>query len=383
MLTRNIHDQQILHDRVPQMPIRVAVGKIRRRTQLLRGNATAQHVGPDVGKPGLLLWVNTHVVAVNIGGHFFRPGRIQVEAEAILEGGQKRFRRPSMLQEQKLKPSALAILAKHFRFAKQLRHAAYDGDNLLPLDESVEPNAKMRIGRKPARDAQGKSDLLTIEPLSRNGGEAYIVDFWIRAPGPAAGDGNFELARQIIELRIAAQPAIQLQSQRRSIAIFVRVKTRQGTAGNISRHVPASTGGRQPHAPQRLQYVGQRLNGHPMQLYVLPHGDVRDSTGVPLGEVGDGARLLTAQETVGNSDAHHKEWRRLPLAILAADHAGAVPLGVNAPGTKIGAQPFRRNRSMTLSRKLAYLVKVLPCILCTLEPLDPLRLGFLNFAHVR
>src|ERR1700686_1562063 len=118
MLIRNIHDQQVLHDRVAKMPVRVALGKIRRSAQLLRSDAPAQHVCADVRKPGLLLWMNANVVAVNIGGNFFRLGRIQREAEPLLQRRQERVRRPAMLQEKKFQPRALAVLAEHFGFPK-------------------------------------------------------------------------------------------------------------------------------------------------------------------------------------------------------------------------------------------------------------------------
>src|SRR5579864_6877435 len=153
MFIRNIHDQQVLHDRVAKVPIGVVLGKIRRGAQLLWSDAPAQHVRADIRKPGLLLRMNANVVAVNIGRNFFRLGGIQREAEPLLQRRKEGVRRPSVLQEQKLQPSALAVLAEHFGFPKELRHAAYYGDNLFPRNESVETNAKMWIGGKPARHA--------------------------------------------------------------------------------------------------------------------------------------------------------------------------------------------------------------------------------------
>src|SRR6266851_3320843 len=114
-----------------------------------------------------------------------------------------------------------------------------------------------------------------------------------------------------------------------------------------------------------------------MQLHILSHRDVRYATRVWLGEVGDGARLLTAQEAVGDTDAHHKKRRGFAFAVLAADHAGAIALRVNTPRTKIRAQPFRRNGSMTQPRKRPDLIEMLPGILLAFEPLDALCFGFL------
>src|SRR5260370_24158018 len=119
-----------------------------------------------------------------------------------------------------------------------------------------------------------------------------------------------------------------------------------------------------------------------MQLHVLPHRDVRNTARVALGEVGDGAATAAEQEAVGNSDAHHKERRRLAFAILAADHADAVALRVDAPRAKIRAEPFRRNGSVTLPCERADLIEMLPGILLAFQPLHALRFGFLHFAHV-
>src|SRR6267154_1478376 len=190
-----------------------------------------------------------------------------------------------------------------------------------------------------------------MQTLSRHCCKPDIIYLGIRAPGPAAGNGNLELPRQIVKLGVAAQLPIQLRSQRRSVAVLVRVKPGQRAAGNISYNVTAGAGGRQPHPPKRLQNFRQRFDGHPVKLKILPHGDVRDAARVTLGEVGDGARLMTAQEAVRDSDAHHKEWRSFTFAIPAADHAHAIALGVNAPRTEIRTKPFWRDRSVSLPRK--------------------------------
>src|SRR5712664_1381572 len=68
MLIRNVHDQQVLHDGVAQMPIGVRVGEIRCGPQLLRRYAPAQYVRTDIRKAGLLLRVNADVIAMNVRG---------------------------------------------------------------------------------------------------------------------------------------------------------------------------------------------------------------------------------------------------------------------------------------------------------------------------
>src|SRR5260221_14442496 len=162
----------------------------------------------------------------------------------------------------------------------------------------------------------------------------------------------------------------------------MRVETRQRASRYISRNVAARPGGRQSHPPKLLQNVRQRFDRHPMQLHVLPHGDIRNAASVALSEVGERARLMTAQEAVGNSDANSDDRVRLAFAIVPADHAGAVALRVDAPGTKIRTQPFRWNRSVTLPRKPPDLIEMLPGILLPFQSLDALRFAFLDFAHL-
>src|SRR5260370_37698912 len=220
-----------------------------------------------------------------------------------------------MMQKQKFKSRTLAVLAEQFRFTKKLRHTAYHGDNLLPLHESVETNAKMRSGGRCASPAKKKANFLTGEALGGNRREADIIDFGIGAPRTAAGDRNLELARQVIKFRIAAKLPVELQRQRSSIAVLVRVETRERASGNIARDITASACGRQSHPPQRLKNVRQRFDSHPMQLHVLPHRNVRHPARVALAKDGDEPRLLTTQEAVGNADAHHKERRPLAFAV--------------------------------------------------------------------
>src|SRR5437879_10581885 len=110
-----------------------------------------------------------------------------------------------MLQEKKFKPRALSVLAQHLGLAKQLGDAAHYRHGLLPRHESVQTHAEMRIGREAARHAQGKSNFLAMGALPRNSRKSNIIDFRICAPRAAAGDGNFELAGQIVEVGISAK----------------------------------------------------------------------------------------------------------------------------------------------------------------------------------
>ena len=119
-----------------------------------------------------------------------------------------------------------------------------------------------------------------------------------------------------------------------------------------------------------------------MELKVLTHGDVGDAAAMPLGEVGDRSELGRLDDAVGNPDADHEVPDGLALAALAADRAGAVALGVDAPPAKVRSEPLGRDRVPALAGEALDLGVSLPGIQLPLEPLHALRLRFLHgLAH--
>jgi hypothetical protein len=114
-----------------------------------------------------------------------------------------------------------------------------------------------------------------------------------------------------------------------------------------------------------------------VQLDILAHRDVGDAARVPLGEIGDPPRLCRGQNTVWNADAHEEIPDRLALAARAADRAHAIALRVDPPPAEIRVEPFRRDRVPALAREALDLGIRGPGVERPLEPLRPLRLGFL------
>src|ERR1700693_4086062 len=92
-----------------------------------------------------------------------------------------------------------------------------------------------------------------------------------------------------------------------------------------------------------------------------------------------GADLFAAHQAIGNADTHHEKWHGLTFAIFAANYADSVTLGVNAPGAKIGAQPFGRNGIESGASELLNLIEMVPGIFGALEALDALCFGFDRF----
>ena len=71
----DVDDEQILHDGVADVAIGIAFGEVGGKIELLRGDAAAQNRSADVDQAGLLLVVDADVVAVDVGGDFFRVRR--------------------------------------------------------------------------------------------------------------------------------------------------------------------------------------------------------------------------------------------------------------------------------------------------------------------
>ena len=110
-----------------------------------------------------------------------------------------------MLEEEKFEAGAFAALAQNFAGAENFGDAADHRDDLFGLDESSSAHGEMRIGGEAAADAQRRSRLRAGRAMASGGGEADVVDLRIGAPVAAAGDGNFEFAREIVKLGVAAE----------------------------------------------------------------------------------------------------------------------------------------------------------------------------------
>ena len=97
------------------------------------------------------------------------------------------------------------MLAQDFGIAKQFRDAFHHGQNLIPAHERIQPCSEIRFSRKTAGDTQREADLRPSANRALNRSQTDVVNLRIRAPYAATGDGNFELAGQVVEVGIARQ----------------------------------------------------------------------------------------------------------------------------------------------------------------------------------
>src|SRR3984893_4189740 len=327
--------------------------------------------------------MHADVVTVDVRWDFFPFAGIERKADALLQFRQERAGSPAMFKEEKFETSLFPALTQNFAGAENFRHAADYLDDLAGLDESVECHREVRIGGKTASDAQCKTYLGFSVTAPSGGGEADVVDFGIGAPVAATGNGDFEFAGQIVKIGIATEFAVDLQRERGGVDNLLPIEAGEQASGDVAGDVYAGARSGEANVPKALQNNWQRFYRDPVQLNVLTYGDVCDAAAVFFCKIRYGAHLLAAHQTVGNADAHHEKWHGLAFAIFATDYADSIALGVNAPGTKISAQPFGRNGIESGASELLDLIEMVPGIFGTLEALDALCFGFRRLSFGR
>src|SRR6202140_5349748 len=142
--------------------------------------------------------MNSHMVAINIGGRRFRDSGIELKSNPALQFVQKTLGRPAMPQEEKLQSRPLAMFAQHIRVAKQFRDPLYGGQHLMPTNKRVQPLSQVGFGGEPSRNSQRETDLGYPANYTGDRGQPNIVDLRIRAPHAAPGNRNLEFSGEVI-----------------------------------------------------------------------------------------------------------------------------------------------------------------------------------------
>ena len=136
------------------------------------------------------------MIAINVRRFYFARGGFELEPKTRIQLGEKRIGGPALLGEEMFQAGALAALAQAILIAENFSDGLDGAHDLLRPHESVETNGEMRIGGKPAADAQRKSDFFLAVGEAFDGGQADVVNFGIRTPHRAAGDGHLKFAWQ-------------------------------------------------------------------------------------------------------------------------------------------------------------------------------------------
>src|ERR1700680_1325666 len=159
----------------------------------------------------------------------------------------------------------------------------------------------------------------------------------------------------------------------------MRIDSGDGASGNVAGDVAAGSHRAQAALLKGIEHFRQSLDRDPMQLNVLPDGEVCHAPAILLRQPRNGSQLARVEQAIRDSYSEHETGQRLALAALAGNYARAVSLGVDAPPAKICAQPFGRNRLESLAGKAAYFVEGLPGILLPLQPFDALCFRFFDW----
>jgi hypothetical protein len=198
---------------------------------------------------------------------------------------QKRLGGPSMVDEEKLHPRLRAVCAKLIGIAKDPANCLDDIEHLLAPHECIELHREMR----PSRQASAHADVIADVAPSTHGCDADVVDLRIRAPMRAPGYRDLELPRQVGELWVPVERAVDLDGERGRIDDLVSIDAGEWTTG----YRPCVVSARSHAGPaNRLERIPDRrdvFDPQPVKLEVLPIGDVDRAACITIGEIRDRA----------------------------------------------------------------------------------------------
>ena len=229
--------------------------------------------------------------------------------------------------------------------AEDAAHAGPDLGDLVARHPGAEPLGEHRVGRQPAADPDVEAGAV-LGVLDADEGD--VVDLVHDVLQRVAGDRGLELARQVRVLRVADEAVADLVDGRRRVDDLVGGDPgHRASRGSTRGQSPQASVVSRPTASRRRQISGHVLDADPVQLDVLPVGDVGGAAGEVDRDLADHAQLLAGQGTAVDADAQHEvlvvELVRLERRGLAAVDAG-LALGVEAVPAEPAAQVARVDR---------------------------------------
>src|SRR5207249_694108 len=141
----------------------------------------------------------------------------------------------------------------------------------------------------------------------------------------AAGEGDLELARPVMKLRMPEQITRHAEGVGRHVKHFARANSCQRAPCDIAHRIAAGFARREARLSEQPHYRGNVLELHEVKLHVLARGDVATAGRVRIPNLGEGTELRRCQNPRRNFDAEHLH-ARLPLAIGAMLQAEGAEL---------------------------------------------------------
>jgi hypothetical protein len=385
LVVRDVGDENVLADGGAEVAVTVFVGEVGEGDELIAGETAVEDRSADGGEAGLALWGDSHVVAVDVaGGGIFGDGRgVQLIAELFFDGGEHRLGGPAVLHEEVLDAGAGAVLAEFGLLFEDADDCGDDVEGLVLRDEGGDALGEVGLGGETAADAEGVADLFLagIESVnsawfvSLDGGEADVVNLGEGAPDGASGDGDLELAGEVVELGVGGEEMRDLHGEWAGVQEFLVLNAGERAAGDVADYVAAGALGGEVDLGEGVDGLDEGVDGEPVELDVLAGGDVGQVAGVFAGELAYDAGLMGGEQAVGHADAHHEVLGGLAFAADAAGDTQAVALGVDAPPLEVEIGPLRGNGVASDLGVGANLVPGFPGIFGELEALTALGFG--------
>ena len=137
------------------------------------------------------------------------------------------------------------------------------------------------------------------------GPDADVVEFHRGAVFGGAGDGKLELARQKREFRVQHRPLPQQLGDRTRVDKLIRCHPGEGVGGYVADTVARGLDRVHLHRSQMVENIGGIDQLGPVELNVLPGGEMPVALVVGIGDVAQLAQLGAVQLTVRDGDAQH------------------------------------------------------------------------------
>jgi hypothetical protein len=136
--------------------------------------------------------------------------------------------------------------------------------------------------------------------------ERDVVDLVHNVVGQHAGQRGLELAGKVGEVRVADEAALDLLDRPGRVDQLILGDAGDGGAKDDPRAVSAGFRGLQPDRLQPRPDLGCILDAHPVQLDVLPIGEISGVAGEVAGDLANDTELRGGQRTAIYPNPEHE-----------------------------------------------------------------------------
>ncbi|AID86653.1 hypothetical protein P797_27295 [Pseudomonas aeruginosa VRFPA04] len=338
VLQAHVGEHQVLFVGHADLAETVALGPVGDAFHLLRGDVARRRAGAGLGRQHHR-GVARHLVRLDVARGPAGEGRIGRTGAAV---GQLAVGRRQVVRQYEALGDPLALLGSQLRRAVAqvlplFLHLAGESLDAQRLDQDLDPRLVLVVA--PAVAVVDPQDRLDVgqqvlpgqvvadhlaehrrasqaaadqDPQAQLAGvgvavkvQADVVHLHRGAVFHRRTEGDLELAREEQELRVHRRPLAQDLGQRPGVGPFVRGDPGEGFGGDIAHAVAGGLDRMHLRAGEVFEDIADLLQFDPVELDVLPRGEVPVAAVVVPGDVRQGAQLRRRQGAVGNRHAQH------------------------------------------------------------------------------